>query len=104
MTIRVSFEELDLLGFDVGGTEIFSYQGQPFTGILETKTNGIIYCEEEYKNGYKEGLQTMYHFPSGNIRSQIFLRNNNFDGIFKTWDDNGVVTKEAHFQNGIEIA
>lgn len=101
--IRASFEELYLRGFDVGGKEIFDYEGQPFTGIWETRNDGILYSEIEYKDGYQEGFKTTYHFPGGNIKSQIFMKHNNFDGIFKTWDANGVVTKEAYFKDGVEI-
>ena len=57
MSIRVQFDDLELIGFDGGGVEMFNYQGQPFTGILVTMTNGIVYYEEEFQNSYKEGLQ-----------------------------------------------
>lgn len=62
MSIRVQFDDLEIIGFDGGGTEMFNYQGKPFTGILETVINDIVYSEEEYRNGYKEGIQKFFFF------------------------------------------
>ena len=104
MSIRVAFDDLELIGFDGGGIEIFNYQGQPFSGILETKNDGITYSEEEFQNGYKEGLQRRYFFPSGALKLEYTLKNNDFDGLYKRWDENGNLVEQSNWQDGIKIS
>jgi antitoxin component YwqK of YwqJK toxin-antitoxin module len=103
MALRVQFNDLELVGFDTGGSEIFHYQGLPFTGILETIQNGILCSEEEFQEGYKEGLQRRYFFPSGNLEAEFTLKNNGFNGTFKLWDDNGNLISQSNWQDGIKI-
>lgn len=103
MSLRVEFDDLELIGFDYGGSEIFHYQGKPFTGFLETKENGIVYGEEEFQEGYKEGIQRSYYFPSGNIEHEYFLKNNGLNGIFKKWDEDGNLTSQSTWKDGVKI-
>ncbi|MDB5154931.1 MAG: hypothetical protein JWR54_3682 [Mucilaginibacter sp.] len=104
MSIRVQFDDLELIGFDGGGSEMFNYQGQPFTGILVTMTNGIVYSKEEFQNSYKEGLQRRYFYTSGNLQFEFTLKNNGLDGVFSTWDDNGNLIEQTNWQNDVEIS
>ncbi|MEN0056767.1 MAG: hypothetical protein AAGC65_24025 [Mucilaginibacter sp.] len=103
MSIRVQFDDLELVGFDGGGTEMFHYQGKPFTGILETVTNGIVYNEEGYINGYKEGMQRTFFYPSGNLHLEFIVKDNDYDGVFKTFDENGHIINQTTWKNGVKV-
>jgi len=103
MSIRVEFDDLELIGFDGGGSEMFNYQGQPFTGILVTMTDGIVLSEEEFQDSYKEGLQRRYFYPSGHLQYEFTLKNNGLEGVFSTWDENGNLVEQSNWQDGIEI-
>jgi len=74
MSLRVRYEELELVGFDAGGGEILKYQGKLFTGILETVTNNVLVSEEEFIDGSKEGVQRDYYYPSVNIEIEYFMK------------------------------
>jgi len=104
MSIRVEYDDLEFIGFDTGGNEMFNYQGLPFTGILETNVNGVISREEEFQNSYKTGLQRQYFLPSGNLKLEFTLEDNGIEGIFKEWDDNGILLRETIWHNGDPIS
>ena len=104
MSIRVQFADLELVGFDAGGTEIFNYQGSPFTGILETVTNGVVYAEEEFRNGYKEGIQRRFFFPSGSLKEEYGLKDNDLNGIAKRFDESGNLIEQTNWKNGVKIS
>ena len=104
MSLRVQFDDLDLLGFDIGGSEMFNHQGQPFSGILVTMYNSLVCAEEEFQNSFKEGLQKTYFIPSGNLQLEFTLKNNSFDGLFTKWDDNGNMIEQSTWQDGVKIA
>ncbi|MET3982011.1 antitoxin component YwqK of YwqJK toxin-antitoxin module [Mucilaginibacter sp. UYP25] len=104
MIIKVEFDDLELIGFDGGGSEIFHYQGQPFNGMLVTKDdNNIVRSEEEFINAYKDGIQR-YFYPSGNLQEEFGLKNNGLNGVFKRWDDSGNLIEETTWENGVEIS
>ncbi|TSJ38722.1 hypothetical protein FO440_19655 [Mucilaginibacter corticis] len=104
MSLRVNYDDLEIIGFDGGGIEMFNYEGQPFTGIVVSMKDGVVYTEEEYQNGYKEGLQKEYFFTSGVLRFEFTVRNNNLNGVFKTWDENGNLVKQSNWKDGAKIS
>jgi antitoxin component YwqK of YwqJK toxin-antitoxin module len=103
MSLRVSYDDLEIHGFDGGGTDILYYQGQPFTGIVEFKDNGILCREEEYQSGYLEGVQKTYYMPSGNIESECSIINNRLIGVYTTWNEDGTVKDRSMWQNGDRV-
>jgi antitoxin component YwqK of YwqJK toxin-antitoxin module len=104
MIIKVEFDDLELIGFDGGGSEIFNYQGQPFNGMLLTKgDNNIVRSEEEFQNGYKDGVQR-YFYASGSLQQEYFLKDNDLHGVFKQWDKGGNLIKETSWENGVKIS
>lgn len=100
MSVRVSFDDLTLVGFDASGTEMYNYQGLPFTGIIEEYVNSVLISEIEYKNSYREGVCRAY-YPNGQMSEEYFLKYNGLDGSFKTWDSNGHLNRDTTWVNGV---
>lgn len=104
MNLKVDYDDLELVGFDAGGVEMFDYEGQPFTGIVVNKIGNVVVKESEYQNGYKEGLQRAYHYPSGSIEMEYTLKNNSFEGVVKRWDEQGNLIRESNWHNGQKLS
>ncbi len=102
MIIRAGIDDLDLVGFDYGGSEIFHYKGQPFTGILETLEDGIVVSEEEFQNGYKEGLQRRFYL-SGKRKLEFSLHDNGLNGLFKKWNEGGELISQSNWKDGEKL-
>jgi len=104
--IRVNFddEDLEYAGIDAGGGNMYNYQSQPFTGIIEEyATNGNLIGELEFKNGYTDGVTRIY-FESGQIKQEYYLKYNRFYGSYKLWDASGNLIRHIEFDNdGDEI-
>jgi len=104
MNLLVEYKDLETMGFDSGGTDMLSYKGKPFTGfIVEYYTNGILMSEEEYKDGYKNGVNISY-FENGQIEEEYFSKYNRFYNSFTSWDINGnLISKTNYDDNGNEV-
>jgi len=104
MNLLVEYKDLETIGFDAGGTEMLSYKGKPFTGfIVEYYTNGILMSEEEYKDGYKNGVNRSY-FENGQIEEEYFSRYNCFYSTFTSWNMNGnLILKTTYDDSGNEV-
>lgn len=92
--LRVNFEDPDLeyMGIDAGGGNMYNYQNVPFTGILEEfYANGNLIGKIEIRNGYTYGLQDQY-YENGQIQREYFLKFNHFYGSYKCWDIDGNLT------------
>ena len=104
MSIKVEWDDLEFIGFDGGGSEIFNYNGQPFNGMLLDKDcNNIVRSEEEFINGYKDGVQR-YFYQTGSLQEEFSLLNNSLHGLFKQWDENGNLTSQTNWDHGVEIS
>lgn len=74
--LKVKYEELEHQGFDTGGVEILYFNGNPFTGFsLIIEERGWISLEEEYQNGYQEGIVREYD-ESGQLEVEYKMQNN----------------------------
>ena len=86
--------DINIAGFDIGGGEIYHYQGAPFTGILVTTyPNGNLNSEIQCINGYPEGFEREY-FENGQIREESFIIKNRPYGLIRQWDKNGNLISE----------
>lgn len=94
MSLKVKEQELEPTGIDSGGSPIYNYKGQPFTGIRLTHSkSGVIAREEEYQNGYLEGWVRSYH-KNGKLKQEYKLHNNEtVDDTFKEYDEQGNLTE-----------
>lgn len=55
--VNFNDDDLQFETIDAGGGSIYSYHGQPLTGIIEEYyDNGNLAGEMEYKNGYCDGI------------------------------------------------
>lgn len=99
MSLLVNYEDLENRGFDGSGGEILYYQNEPFTGfIVDYYSNGNLASEEEYKNGYKEGVIREY-FENGQMEEEYFIKFNRLCKSFKLWDINGNLIKYTKYDN-----
>ena len=99
MILRIDWNNplIDIVGVDIGGGDIYHYNGEPFTGILyENFPNGNLKYEIECKNGYPEGVQRHY-YPNGQLWEEGFLKYNQDYGPFRQWDEGGNLIKESDF-------
>jgi antitoxin component YwqK of YwqJK toxin-antitoxin module len=93
MSLRVSYDDLEIQGFNAGGGVIYRYQGNLFTGVIvEFYDDGKVESETEFKNGSKEGVHRTYH-PNGKIENEYLEKNNREYGVDKTWDESGNLIK-----------
>jgi antitoxin component YwqK of YwqJK toxin-antitoxin module len=89
--LRINRDDSDmhLIGFDVGGGEIYHYKNNPFTGMLfENYPNGNLNYEIECVNGYPEGAERHY-YQNGQLMEESYLKYNLSYGIMKEWDEDG---------------
>lgn len=102
--LRVEYDDLDIHGFDLGGTEIMHFQGRPFTGIETTTENGVLTGEREFQNGYCHGIQREYHYLSGVLIEEFTMIDNSFDGDYKRWDEQGNLISRSVWDKGKRIS
>jgi antitoxin component YwqK of YwqJK toxin-antitoxin module len=91
MSLRINENDLELVGFDGGGSGMYHYQGKPFTGIMliYNEKENYLYIEREFQNGYEEGQFRSYH-KNGKVRQEYRSHNNiTVEGSYKRWDENG---------------
>ncbi|MDV6169996.1 hypothetical protein R1T16_16275 [Flavobacterium sp. DG1-102-2] len=87
--LRVLYDDLENAGFDAGGGEILNYKGLPFTGIIvEYYENGILLSEEEYKNGYKDGVNRGF-YNNGQMEEECYIKYNRIIEHYKRWTSKG---------------
>jgi antitoxin component YwqK of YwqJK toxin-antitoxin module len=104
MSLRVEYDDLEIVGIDAGGGEIMNYQGILFSGIIEEKLNGVLVSEEEFTNGHRGGVQKLYYYPSGQIKQEYTIQFNKMEGVFTEWDVNGNITSQTNWQNGVQVS
>lgn len=74
--LRIKEEDLELVGFDGGGTGILHHKGKPFTGVcLIYEDAGWLSLEKEFQNGYEEGWVRDY-YENGQLESEYKMSNN----------------------------
>ena len=64
------------------------------------KSPHILFKEESYKDGEKEGPWRVY-FRSGKLTSELYWKNGKRDGSWKDFFENGDPHVEANFENGV---
>ncbi|MBD1365225.1 endonuclease V [Mucilaginibacter sp. ZT4R22] len=97
MELRILYDDLQLNGFDIGGGPYFFYEGIPFTGtIVEYYNGGGIRCEEEVKDGHKDGAQREY-YEDGKKKTEGFEQYNSPYGFFREWNESGDLTSQYYF-------
>lgn len=94
---NINYNDSDLIlkGVDIGCTDMFSYQGQPCTGIIqESDSNNKLMYELSYVNGFKEGVQKCY-FSDGQIEEEYIELSNLTVDYFNVWNNQGILIYHA---------
>mgnify|MGYP001619047964 CR=1 FL=1 len=100
MGLLLTEDLLEFDGFDAGGGEMYKYNGQPFTGIIvEYYSNGNVAAEEEFVNGYRNGVQRRY-FQNNQKQEEFNIKFNRIEGTFKIWDSSGNLKSESIWKDG----
>ncbi len=96
-TVNWNDPDLTLAGIDIGGGEIYNYQGAPFTGVLQFSfPNGNLETEITCVNGRPEGVWRGY-YPNGQMMEEFYFKYNQEYGPYTRWDENGNVIKQFDF-------
>ena len=84
------------------GLAVEPNQEEPFTGthvVYWDKEKTQKKMEMEYRNGKREGSQTVWH-PSGEKRLEASFKGGKQDGPFTSWHENGQKEGEGKFKGG----
>lgn len=99
--LRVNIEDSNLTLRDRptnwgGGVSL--YNGQLLTGVIyEYYPNTNQLSDEcEYRDGIPDGRQVQY-WENGNMKEEYFAKYDNTYGSFKTWNEQGVLTFYAEY-------
>ena len=74
--------------------------GKKYTGVAVTPNHDTIGMEVTYKDGVLEG--TGKFFIEGKLKEEYMFKDGIMDGPAKFYDENGKVTEEALFVQGIK--
>lgn len=102
MGLIVTYEEITVTGVDSGGEIMYSYEGQPLTGLIQEHMNNILIGESEYLNGHLGGIQREY-YETGQIKEEYTIQFNKLEGSFKRWNENGILIRETIWEHGVCI-
>lgn len=94
--MNINFDEIELKHPDIGGGNVYYYQGQPFTGTIIEYNNGIIVGEISVVGGHTQGRIALY-YENGQIQEEYFKKFNKAYGIYKEWDENGNLISEVNY-------
>ncbi|MBD1365226.1 hypothetical protein IDJ77_15530 [Mucilaginibacter sp. ZT4R22] len=85
---------MKIVGFDVGGGEIYHYKEMPFTGVVEERfPGGNMLLETQCLNGYPDGFVREY-FDNGQLMQESFIKYNHSYGLMREWDKDGNLIDE----------
>lgn len=91
MSLIVGYDDLETIGFDGSGGEMFGYRNEPLTGtIVEYYPNNNLAAEICYVNGYRQGM-TKTFYENGQIEEEYVMKHARFNGPYKHWDEEGTL-------------
>jgi len=81
--------EVEITRVDEAGNPIVYFEGKPYTGMVHYMVGGKIGSEIEYKNGYEEGFQRLYH-ENGTVEFECQMKYGDpVRGSWIEWDEDG---------------
>ncbi|WP_414655116.1 toxin-antitoxin system YwqK family antitoxin, partial [Flavobacterium sp. UBA6135] len=95
----VEFDDIELKHPDAGGGNVYFYNGQPFSGTIVEHTNGVLVGEISVVNGSTHGRVVSY-FNNGQLNYEYFQKFNQMYGIYKRWNENGILEAEVDYGLG----
>jgi antitoxin component YwqK of YwqJK toxin-antitoxin module len=91
---RVDFEEIET-EYTKGGSPIYTWKGEPFTGIAYILDDaGKIAKETSYVDGIEDGIETMW-YSNGQIETIRGIKWNRPHGKFQYWYEDGKIKLEG---------
>lgn len=103
MSLIVSWDDVECKGIDSGGGTIYHYKEHPLTGMIREVVNDVIVSECEYTDGHVGGIQRLY-YSNGQIQEEFTIWFNKLEGTFTMWDENGNITGQTEWKNGVQIS
>lgn len=101
--LRVLYDDLEIVGFDGGGSKILHYKGDPFTGfVVDYNENSTLAFEAEYKNGHQDGVNRSF-YNNGQIEEEYYTKYNRILKHFKRWTSKGRLIKHITFNEEGDI-
>lgn len=94
--MEVEFDDIELKHPNEGGRNVYFYNGQPFTGTIVEHNNGILVGERTVVNGHTQG-RVATHFDNGQLNYEYFEKYNQMYGLYKRWNENGVMEVEVDY-------
>lgn len=95
--LRVPAEALD---YD--GELLFTYRGEPFTGVAFEDEPGKWLSELSYSDGMQQGPARDW-YPSGKLKSESWYRENTLHGFSREYNEDETVVSEDIYEYGIII-
>jgi hypothetical protein len=84
---------VDHADLDYDGELIFTYEGQPFSGVAYEDVPGKWYSEVTYRAGMQEGPARDW-YPSGSLKGESYHHENALHGISREFDETGRLRSE----------
>lgn len=78
----------------------FTLNGKLEGKCIEWHDNGLIRCEEYYKDGLLEGLYKWY-YSNGRLGELFNYKQDQLHGSTKRWNEDGTLDTEGYYINGI---
>ena len=105
--IRINDKDVDdVLVFedvDNAGGPVYSYNGKPFNGIIESfYENGNLMDEAEFTDGHIGGVQREY-FENGQIKEEYYKYFGRPDKYFKIWNEKGELIHHSIWDDGERV-
>jgi antitoxin component YwqK of YwqJK toxin-antitoxin module len=79
--------------------DLFTYQGQPFTGTALAESKGRK-TEAEFWEGRMHGRYRSWH-ANGKMESEAYFENGRREGVAKMWNEQGQILQETRFRKGL---
>ena len=79
--------------------DLFTYQGQPFTGTAQAESKGRK-TEAEFWEGRMHGRYRSWH-ANGEMESEAYFENGKREGVAKFWNEQGQRLQETRFRDGL---
>ena len=92
----IDINDIEIMNPDIGGGNVFWYQGQPFTGTIVEYKNNILVTEISVVDSHTHGRFALY-YDNGQIMKEYFEKYNQTYGIYREWDINGNLVSEIDF-------
>jgi hypothetical protein len=80
----------------------YTYQGKPYSGVIEEYKNGVPYLYHEIKDGLLHGYEREW-YPNGQIAVECHYCLNQRHGYLRLWYPNGQIKCEALSEYGFPI-